>query len=251
MVNKPLYESEPHTYNDIHRFFDFSPDLFGITGFDGFLKRVNRAWESTLGYSSDELLTRSINDLVYPDDRHSHTSRREQTKAGKAINNFESRMVSKDGSIKWFEWTAYPYPEQQVNYVVGRDVTERKQAQEASRQSEQAMRALLNGVPSRALMMRPDGTIIMANDLQAATFGMSLEELITKNMYDLTPMETEAAQQRRAFTNEAIRSGEPVVLEAERDGSYFQTTITPIQSESGETASVVIASHDITHLKQT
>ncbi len=251
MVNNFPHESESHPYNDVHRFFDFSPDLFGITGFDGFLKRVNFAWENSLGYTTAELLSRSINDLIHPDDRSSHTLRREPTKAGTSINKFESRMVSKDGSIKWFEWTAYPYPEQQVNYIVGRDMTERKQAQDALHQNQEAMRGLLNGMPSLALLMQPDGIILMANDLQVAGFGMPLEELIGKNIYDLTPLDNEMMRQRRAFAKEAIASGMPIVLEIERDNHYFETTLTPIRSESGEVTAVVISGHDITHLKQT
>jgi PAS domain S-box-containing protein len=246
----PEGSGKSHQYNEIHRFFEFSLDLFAISGFDGYLKRVNPAWERTLGYTAEELLSRPALEFIHPDDRVTSLSQRQHTHSGSSIINFENRYICKDGSIKWMQWTAHPYPEDGLNYVVGRDVTERKLAQDLLHQSQEAMRGLLNGMPSRALLLAPDGTILMANDLQAAGFGVSPEALIGKNFYDLIPEDTEARQQRRNSINRVMTSGKPLIVEVERDGYYFETTITPIHSETGEVTSIVISGHDITQLKQ-
>ncbi|MEO8608487.1 MAG: PAS domain S-box protein [Chloroflexota bacterium] len=245
------HESDSQPYNEIHRFFEYSLDLFGISGFDGYLKRVNPAWERTLGYTLEELLSTPAIEFIHPEDRANSLNQRQQTHSGSPVINFENRYLCKDGSVKWMEWTAYPYPEDGLNYIVGRDVTERKLAQDALRQSQEAMRGLLTGMPSRALLMLPDGTILMANDLQAAGFGVSLVALIGSNFFDLTPLDTEAQEQRRHSINSVVASKTPLVVEVERAGEYFETSITPIRSESGEVTSIVIAGHDITQLKQT
>jgi PAS domain-containing protein len=54
---------------DLEVFFNLSPDLLCISGFDGYFRRVNPAAERTLGYTAEELLSIPWWDLIHPDDR--------------------------------------------------------------------------------------------------------------------------------------------------------------------------------------
>ena len=49
--------------------FETSRDLLCVTGFDGYFRRLNPAWETTLGFTREELRARPYLDLVHPDDR--------------------------------------------------------------------------------------------------------------------------------------------------------------------------------------
>jgi PAS domain S-box-containing protein len=114
---------------EVDRLFTLSPDLIVVAGFDGSWKRVNPAFETRLGYTESEALARPYLDFVHPDDRD-----RSEAEAARALGLgtilvFENRMVCKDGSHRWIEWTATPVPEERVLYGVGRDVTERRQAE--------------------------------------------------------------------------------------------------------------------------
>src|SRR6185312_16321304 len=49
------------------QFFAVSLDLLCIAGFDGYFKKMNPAWQETLGFSPEELCNRSYEDFIHPD----------------------------------------------------------------------------------------------------------------------------------------------------------------------------------------
>ena len=110
------------------RLFTLSADLITVAGFDGFWKRVNPAFERLLGYTEREALARPYLDFVHPDDRERSEAEAVRLVQGETILAFENRMLCKDGSYRWIEWTATPVLEEGLLYWVGRDVTERRQA---------------------------------------------------------------------------------------------------------------------------
>jgi PAS domain S-box-containing protein len=111
-------------------FFALSLDLLCIAGIDGYFKRLNPAWESALGYSMLELLSRPYLDFVHPDDRQKTLSAGDQVKSGVDVVNFENRYVCKDGSIKWFLWSATIRVGSNMIYAVAHDITERKETEQ-------------------------------------------------------------------------------------------------------------------------
>jgi PAS domain S-box-containing protein len=115
---------------ELDRFFTLSLDLMCVAGFDGYFKRLNPVWERILGYTLDELLAHPYLDFIHPDDRSPTTTEADKLSGGLHVLNFENRYRHKDGSYRWLEWAAVPYPSEQVIYAAARDITERKEARE-------------------------------------------------------------------------------------------------------------------------
>ncbi|MFL5466357.1 MAG: PAS domain S-box protein [Gemmatimonadaceae bacterium] len=110
------------------RFFEVSIDLLCFLDFNGYFKRLNPAWERTLGFTRDELMSRPFIEFVHPDDRERTLKQNAAVRGGGKALGFENRYLCKDGSYRWFRWNAAPDSGNQVIYSVARDITDAKQA---------------------------------------------------------------------------------------------------------------------------
>ena len=122
------------------RFFDLALDLFAVGGHDGTLRRVNDAWERTLGWTREELVDTSLTDLFHPDDVA--VSREAITGAanGLDISSYETRLRCKDGTHRWVIVSVRPDPETDDVYIVAKDIHGRRLAEESLREAEAQLR---------------------------------------------------------------------------------------------------------------
>lgn len=112
------------------RHFMLSLDMLCIAGFDGYFKRLNPEWQSTTGWTPQELMSKPYLEFVHPDDRAATIDEAGKLADGRPTISFDNRYLCKDGSYKWFQWKAAPLPERQVIYAAARDVSDRKKMDE-------------------------------------------------------------------------------------------------------------------------
>jgi PAS domain S-box-containing protein len=115
---------------ELQRFFDLSIDMLCVLGYDGYYKRVNPAFQRTLGFTESELLAQPFVDFVHPDDREASLADVERLGSGIQTGVYEERHLHKDGSYRWLQWTAVPGGDESSCYALARDVTDRKHAEE-------------------------------------------------------------------------------------------------------------------------
>jgi PAS domain S-box-containing protein len=140
---------------ELLRFFTLSLDLICVAGFDGYFKRLNPAWERALGYTLDELLARPYVDFVHPDDQSITVNEAARVAGGHHVLAFENRYRHKNGTYRWLEWAAVPYPGEQVTYAAARDITDRKEATETiQRYSRDLAAARKEGAESASRLTR-------------------------------------------------------------------------------------------------
>jgi PAS domain S-box-containing protein len=113
-------------------FFELSPDLLCIAGYDGYFRKVNPAVPKTLGYSFEELYSRPINDFVHPDHKDVTEKVRNELTRAKPLLNFENKYLTKGGETVWLSWTSYPVEEESVIFAIAKNITHKKR-QEADR----------------------------------------------------------------------------------------------------------------------
>lgn len=114
-------------------------ELVSLARADGTLVYVNPSYSRHFGRAPDQMIGRKLLDFVDPADRESVCAQITEVWRTGTVHNGENRMVSADGQVHWVAWSnclQLDQDGQQLLHSVGRDVTERKQAEQALRDSE-------------------------------------------------------------------------------------------------------------------
>ena len=136
-LNATLAERVEEKTRERDRIWNVSQDLLLVADRHGIWRTVNPAWTRTLGWSEAELLDRSSQWLVHPDDAGRVRAQVDDLVERKLTVRFESRFRHQDGSYRWLSWTGVP--DQDRIYAVARDVTAEKAAAERLKAAEEAL----------------------------------------------------------------------------------------------------------------
>ncbi len=118
------------------RFFDLSPDVFGIADPDGYFTYVSSACERNLGFTAEEILSQPFLSFVHPDDIERTTALVQAMSEGNEAVNFENRYRHKEGYYIWLSWNVTPMiRENSVQfYCIGRNMNAYKRMQSEKEQ---------------------------------------------------------------------------------------------------------------------
>jgi diguanylate cyclase (GGDEF)-like protein/PAS domain S-box-containing protein len=140
------------------RLFETSLDLILVTDRKGIFGRVSPSSLATIGYRPDEMIGHSGAEFTYPDDLEATRREMQLARMGRHTRNFETRYVHKSGRIVPLAWSAVWSEPEQKHFFFGRDMTERKAAEEQLRQL--AHFDQLTGLPNRVSLRNDIDTIL-------------------------------------------------------------------------------------------
>ncbi len=218
----------------------------------------NKAAERTYGYTAEEAIGRHIS-LIVPPDRMEELQRlTERLRQGGSIQNHETVRVRKDGARIHVALTLSPVQDRDGRIVstsaIARDITDRKQAEEALRESERRFRAVFEQAAVGVVQVDLDERFMAANDRFCEILGYARDELLGKTLRDLThPDDAEAclAQARRLLTGEV-----PLYMSEKRyvrkDGTVIQCALfaSLVRDDSGRPEYAIGVVEDIMERKR-
>ena len=181
------------------RFFNLSLDLMCITSMDGYFRQVNTAFQITLGYTEEELLSRPFLEIIHPDDLKSTLKAIERLSAGQDLTRFVNRYQCKDGTWRSLAWAASAVPEQGLIYASARDITEFLVIQNDLNNREEELSITLQSIGDGVLSTDVSGCITRLNVKAEQLTGWTEIEAIGR------PAET-------IFCSINEQTGEPAVI---------------------------------------
>jgi PAS domain S-box-containing protein len=139
-------QAEAESARDRERLWTSSQDLLLVSDFEGLITAVNPSGERMLGWTSEEMVGRRIEDFLHPDDLEATANEMASLNEGVTTFAFENRYRTSDGAYRRIAWTAVPADER--IHAIGRDITTQREMEEALRQSQkmEAVGQLTGGI---------------------------------------------------------------------------------------------------------
>jgi PAS domain S-box-containing protein len=225
----------------------------------GFI-RVNAAHIQLFGYSMAELAHMTYLDITHPDDIAANVSQTQRLREGN-ISTFqmEKRFIHQSGSLIWANMTVSLIRDAAGNplYDVAmiEDITARKQAEAALRQSEEQFRRVFEDAPlAIGLLELNQYRVFRSNAAMHEVFGRSASELSTLTLADIThPADLEDdlshVQELIAGTRSRFQM-EKRMFRKNGQMVYVMLTATLLRSALGEPLYCIGMIEDITERKQ-
>lgn len=125
-----------------------------------------------------------------------------------------------------------------------RDITERKKAGEALKESENVLRALIDANPEAVSLLDADGIVLTCNEAVAGRLGKPRDAIIGTCLWDLLPPEVAAG--RKMHIDELFRTGKPAQFVDFRSERVIENHCNPVLDAHGKVTACAVASFDIT-----
>jgi diguanylate cyclase (GGDEF)-like protein/PAS domain S-box-containing protein len=174
--------------------FDSAADAIFMHDLKGGFIDVNRVACDRYGYTKEEFLRMAPQDIMTPERvKYLIPDAEEIRKQGYFLyetmhQRCDGTMIPTEVSSQIVEYRGRP-----VVLSIARDITERKQAEEALRSSENRLRKLFEAIPESVMIHDEDGVILYANDVAARRFEWPINDLIGKNLREIVKSEEAAA----------------------------------------------------------
>ena len=169
---------------EIEQFFNMTGYMVCVASINGYFTRVNDSFEQTLGYSREVLLSRPYLDFVHPGDKERTIAIGEENLAkGAQVIGFENRYKCKDGSYKWLSWASRPIVEKGITYAIAYDITNRKLAEQAARETQERFSDFFMNAPIGFHIFGPDQVLIDINEAELDMLGYERDEIVGKKKW--------------------------------------------------------------------
>jgi PAS domain S-box-containing protein len=194
---------------------DSSDDAIISKNLDGVITSWNKSAEKLFGYKAAEAVGQHITLIIPPERRKEEDMIIARLRRGDRVEHFETVRMRKDGSRLDLWLSISPVTDESGKVIgaskVARDITQRKEAERALRESEERFRAIVETTPECVTVVAADGTLQHMNSSGLAMVGADRADMVVgKSVYDL--IASEHRERFREF-NKRTCAGERSSLE--------------------------------------
>jgi diguanylate cyclase (GGDEF)-like protein/PAS domain S-box-containing protein len=238
----------------------FASSAIGIALADvtGRILETNAALQQLVGYAANELRGKMYADFMYPDDIPTPYQEVKDLMSGRRTQyQFEKRFYHKHGALLWGLITVslMRSADNEPSLIVAmvEDITERKQAEEALRESETRFRAIAESLAEGLMITDVDDVVLYMNQRMVELTGYTPDELLGKPAHTLLlpPEEWDVMQQNNQRRMQGVTEQYEIQIQR-KDGNrcWININATPLRNSAGEIIATLGAMIDITEHKR-
>ena len=189
-----------------------------LTDLKGRFLQVNKAYCKITGYTAEELQSLDFQSITHPEDLPRNVELRSQMLAGDNSIIYQKRYISKSGAIVWVQNSVSAMHDDNGNITnfitLTEDITERKRAEEALRESEDRYRDLVEGSQDFLCTHTLEGQFLFVNPAPARILGYTVEELLQIPLRELLAPEVrdQFPEYLATIRREGVAKGLMVIL---------------------------------------
>lgn len=234
-------------------YIEQSIDVIFTLDAEGRFLFVSPAWERHYGFPTNEVVGQPFAPFVHPEDVQpcgEHLAR--VLSSGQGESSPPYRVRHADGTWRWFRANgACMTTASGPRYMgVAHDITERKEAEEAIRESEERYRTQFDRASEGIFTLSPQGVLLEVNEAMARMHGYTREEMLAINLRDLdTPDSAQLSDGRMR----QLLAGEALTFEVEhfhKDGHTFPLEVSASLVSTGNQPVILCFHRDITERKR-
>jgi PAS domain S-box-containing protein len=230
-----------------------SGDAIFITDQEGRYVYTNKAVTEMIGFTSGEMLSKTIIDLSPPDKKDDYSDIfKNIVSEGKGFSEIE--LLKRDGNFISVDLNAVILPDGRI-YASCRDITDRKRTEEALNQQRRMLRTLIDNLPDPIYVKDKECRKVIANKADVENIGLKNEsEVLGKTDIELFP--DKIGERGLKDDKKVITTGKPIFnLEEEFINEkgvkrWLQTTKIPLKDKDGNITGLVGIGYDITERKR-
>jgi len=227
-------------------------DSMVIINADGSQRFVSPGAERITGFQISELEGRSIDTLIHPDDMpHVRATWKDAVEHPEKTVTVQCRHIHKTKGWVYSEAIAQSFlDEPAINGVIAsvRDITERRESEEALLKKEALLQAMLRNLPFDFWARDTNQRVIMQSDESVRLWGDLSRNGMSENLLDEQTLKLWEANNYRALAGETL-SGDYALTSKSGEQRFFHNIIAPIR-EGAEILGILGINIDITERKQ-
>ncbi|TVO78711.1 PAS domain S-box protein [Sedimenticola selenatireducens] len=218
--------------------------------------RVNQRLCEIVGYSQEELLLLTFQDITHPDDLAEDLSYLKRLLSGEIETySIEKRYLKKNGQIVWIKLTVslVKNSDEEPDHFISviEDIQSRKEAEIDLQASKQQLRLFIQHAPAALAMFDCDMHYLSASQRWLTDYGLASQNIIGLSHYEVFPEIEERwkAIHRRGMNGEVIREEEDRFDRRDGSAQWLRWEVRPWYKVDETVGGIVIFSEDITSIK--